>query len=195
MLTYNTQLKDIRVPEYGRNIQNMVEYALEIQDRQQRTAAAYAIVKIMSTLFPAKNKNDEDAQRRYWDHLAIISNFKLDIDWPFDVLTEESIAPNPDPVPYDTGIIRLRQYGRNIETMVAMIAEMEDDDNRNQLLAMVANQMKKNLLAENNDDDVEGKIINDIYAMSQGRIRLAPGQITLHDYNVIAPVGKKKKRK
>ncbi len=195
MLTYNTQLKDIKVPEYGRNIQNMVDYAVNIEDREQRNAAAHAIVRIMSTLFPAQNKNDEDAQRRYWDHIAIMSNFKLDIDWPFEVITEESLQPNPDPVPYDTGIIGLRQYGRNIETMISMIAEMEEGRDRHELITMIANQMKKNLLAENKDDDPDDKILNDIYEMSKGRIRLKPGDIALHEYNVVAPPSKKKKKK
>ena len=195
MLTYNTQLKDIKVPEYGRNIQNMVDYACNIEDRDERNAAAHAIVRIMSTLFPTQNKNDEEAQRRYWDHIAIISNFKLDIDWPFVVITEESLQPTPEPVPYDTGIIGLRQYGRNIETMISMIADMEEGQDRHELISMIANQMKKNLLAENKDDEVDEKIVNDIYEMSKGRIRLMPGDITLHEYNVVASPSKKKKKK
>ena len=195
MLTYNTQLKDIKVPEYGRNIQNMVDYACNIEDRDERNAAAHAIVRIMSTLFPTQNQHDEEAQRRYWDHIAIISNFKLDIDWPFDVITEESLQPTPEPVPYDTGIIGLRQYGRNIETMISMIADMEEGQDRHELISMIANQMKKNLLAENKDDEVDEKIVNDIYEMSKGRIRLMPGDITLHEYNVVASPSKKKKKK
>lgn len=196
MLTYNTQLKDIKIPEYGRNIQSMVDYALTIEDRDERNAAAHAIVRIMNTLFPVANKNDEDAQRRYWDHLAIMSDFKLDIDWPFEeVITEQSLTPKPEAVPYDTGIIGLRQYGRNIESMVAMIADMEEGRDRYELVTMIANQMKKNLLAANCDDNVDERILKDLYDMSGGKIRLNPGDIRLHEYNIVEPATKKKKKK
>lgn len=196
MLTYNTHLKELKMPEYGRNIQNMVDYAVAIENRDERNAAAHAIVRIMNTLFPPVNKDDEDAQRRYWDHLAIMSNFKLDIDWPFEeIITEESLTPKPETVPYDTGVIGLRQYGRNIETMVAIIADMEEGRDRYELITMIANQMKKNLLAENKDEDVDDRILKDLYHMSDGKIHLQPGDIPLHEYNIVEPPTKKKKKK
>lgn len=195
MLVYNTQQKDLALPEYGRNIQNMVDHCMTIQDRAQRTACAHQIVKTMSILFPA-SKNEEDANRKFWDHLAIMSDFKLDIDWPFEVIQSDERDTRPEPVPYDTGIISLRQYGRNIESMLDLAASMDDSPERQALINTIANQMKKNLLADSPDDDPEEKIALDIYQLTKGRINLQPGDVLYANYNVVAPAtGKKKKKK
>lgn len=194
MLTYNTQLKNLKLPEYGRNIQNMVDHCLTIQDRNERTAAAYGVIDAMSNLFPIP-ANDADGARKYWDHLAVMSDFKLDIDWPVEVISSETIGETPEAVPYDTGIIGMRQYGRNVESMLDMIAGMEAGELRDEMIAMVANQMKKDLLADGNDDVTDEKVIRDIYEITRGRVNLRPGDVTLHEYNVIAPPTKKKKKK
>lgn len=195
MLVYNTQQKDLALPEYGRNIQNMVDHCLTIEDREQRTACAREIVKTMSILFPG-SKNDDDNNRKFWDHLAIMSDFKLDIDWPFEMTVQTDCEEKPEAVPYDTGVITLRQYGRNIESMIDLAAGLEEGDDRNMMIGMIANQMKKNLLAANKDDDPDEKILRDIYELSHGRINLRPGDIALHEYTVVEPVnGKKKKKK
>lgn len=194
MLTYNTQQKDLALPEYGRNIQRMVDHCLTIEDRDERTQCAYTIVKTMSILFP-NSKNDEDANRKFWDHLAIMSNFKLDIDWPFEVIQADSIEKTPEPVYYQGGDIARRQYGKIIESMINVAAEMEDGDERDALLSLVANQMKKNLLAIDKDDAPDERIYRDIYELSGGRINVNDSNLILHEFNVIAPAGKKKKKK
>ena len=194
MLKYNTQDKNLVLPEYGRNIQNMVDFCLTLENREDRTACAYSIVKAMNTLFPAA-KNDEEANRKFWDHLAIMSDFKLDIDWPYEVIQDGKLTSKPDTVPYDTGIIGLRQYGRNIESMLKMLGDMEPSMERDMMLGMVANQMKKCLLAHNRDDDPDERIYHDIREITNGQISLRPGDLALWNYDVIVPVGKKKKKK
>ncbi len=195
MLTYNTQQKDLALPEYGRNIQRMVDHCLTIEDREQRTLCAHTIVKTMSILFP-NSKNDEDAERKFWDHLAIMSDFKLDIDWPFEVIQQDSIEKTPEPVYYQGGDISRRQYGKIIESMIGVAAEMEEGPERDALLSLVANQMKKNLLAIDNDDAPDERIYQDLYALSDGKINVNNTSLTLHEFNVIAPPsGKKKKKK
>jgi hypothetical protein len=194
MLTYNTQQKDLALPEYGRNIQRMVDHCLTIEDREERTQCAYTIVKTMSILFP-NSKNDEDANRKFWDHLAIMSNFKLDIDWPFEVIQPDSIEKTPEPVLYQGGDIARRQYGKIIESMINVAAEMEEGEERDALLSLIANQMKKNLLAIDKDDAPDERIYRDIYDLSGGKININDSSVTLHEFNVIAPAGKKKKKK
>ena len=99
MLTYNTQLKKLVLPEYGRNIQQMVDHCVTIEDRAERTRCAYSIIEIMGNLFP--NLRDEnDFKHKLWDHLAIMSDFKLDIDYPCDVITEENLGSEPTKVGY-----------------------------------------------------------------------------------------------
>lgn len=194
MLTYNTQQKDLVLPEYGRNIQNMVDFCLSLTDRQERTACAHTIVNTMSTLFPA-SRNDEEAMRKFWDHLALMADYKLDIDWPFEVPQADSRTTQPETVPYDTGLISLRQYGRNIEAMINLIVDMEPSMERDMMLGMVANQMKKCLLADNRMEDPDERVYHDLYQLSKGAINLRPGDIALYDYDVIVPAGKKKKKK
>jgi hypothetical protein len=194
MLTYNTQQKDLALPEYGRNIQRMVDHCLTIEDREQRTLCAHTIVKTMSILFP-NSKNDEDAERKFWDHLAIMSDFKLDIDWPFEVIQQDSIEKTPEPVYYQGGDISRRQYGKIIESMIGVAAEMEEGPERDALLSLVANQMKKNLLAIDNDDAPDERIYQDLYALSDGKINVNNTNLTLHEFNVITPPSSKKKKK
>lgn len=195
MLTYNTHLKDLRMPEYGRNIQNMVDHCLTIADRDERTRCAYTIVNTMSTLFPTAKNDDQQGANKFWDHLAIMSNFELDIDWPVEVVRAENLAERPEPLPYDINNVRLRQYGSNVERMVNLIAEMNDGDDRRAMLQLVANQMKKNLLAINRDDDPDQRIYADLQAMSQGRIIVNADTLPLLPFDVVAPANKKKKKK
>ena len=90
MLLYNTQLKKLILPEYGRNIQNMVDYCLTIEDRDERNHCAHTIVNTMIIMFP-ELRNEADFEHKLWDHLAIMSDFKLDIDYPYEMLQEEAL--------------------------------------------------------------------------------------------------------
>lgn len=193
MLTYNTQLPDIKLPEYGRNIQNMVEHCLTIEDRDERTRAAYAVVKAMTLMFPTL-RSEEGGDRRFWDHLNIMSGFKLDIDWPFDVIQADSIEPRPEQLPYDITDVRRRQYGSRLEVMVQAAADMPEGEDRDMLVRMLANQMKKDLLAAD-ADVVDERIYNDIYEMSGGRLRVDATVAPLWEYNVVSTGTSKKKKK
>lgn len=193
MLTYNTHLKELRLPEYGRNIQNMVDYCLTLENREERTRCAYAIVRAMSVLFPDQRSDDEQ-NLKFWDHLAVMSNFKLDIDWPVPVIAPDAISETPDPLPYDQGMVRRRWYGCNIERMVTAAAEMDDSDDRMALIALVASQMKKNLIGSGVADDVDNRVYRDLYDMSEGRIRVSADVLPLVEFNVVAPSKKKKKK-
>lgn len=116
MLTYNTQLKELILPEYGRTIQQMVDYCLIIEDHDERTRCAHAIIKTMRTLFP--DQKSDEATRKFWDHLALMSGYKLDIDWPVDIVRPENIEPHPDPVVRDETPILALHYGKNLERMI-----------------------------------------------------------------------------
>ena len=87
MLTYNTQLKKLKLPEYGRNIQQIIDYCCTIEDREERTRCAYSIIQIMGSLFPQLG-DEADYKHKLWDHLAIMSDFKLDIDYPYEIIKE-----------------------------------------------------------------------------------------------------------
>ncbi len=108
MLRYNTQLERLKLPEYGRNIQNMVEHCLTLTDRDERNACARSIIEAMIRLTP-QAKNDPDHTRKLWDHLAIISDFRLDIDYPFDQVEKDTLQSTPERVAYGLQNIRSRR--------------------------------------------------------------------------------------
>ncbi|MDE6051552.1 MAG: DUF4290 domain-containing protein [Paramuribaculum sp.] len=195
MLRYNTQMKPLRLPEYGRNIQKMVDFCLTIEDRQERTDCAFAIVKSMANLFPELKSNGQYSHK-LWDHLAIMSDFRLDIDYPVEVVQQENLTSRPAPIPYKDNELRRRHYGRTILSMIDVAAGMEEGPERDALIALVANQMKKLLIETNRDGVDDRRVFNDLRELSQGRIFLDPATLRLNDY--IIPVqtsGKKKKKK
>ena len=99
MLTYTNHLKKLELPEYGRNIQNMVDHCLTIEDRAERTACANAIIKAMVALFPNNTADREEYRRKLWDQLFIMSDFRLDVDVPFEPVRPETFSGKPDPLP------------------------------------------------------------------------------------------------
>lgn len=196
MLTYNTQLKPLRLPEYGRNIHQMVEYCVSIPDRDERNLCARSIIRAMGNLFPAL-RDDPEAAPKLWDHLAIMSEFQLDIDYPYDVVSPDSLRSFPEPVKYPGTFIPMRNYGKMIVEMVARASEMPEGEERDELVLLIANQMKKLQTAVNKDGVDDTKIFKDLAELSHGAIRLSVDTHTLNDYKIApAPVtGKKKKKK
>lgn len=196
MLTYNTQLKKLILPEYGRNIQQMVDHCLTIEDRDERTKCAYSIIQIMGNLFP--NLRDvEDFRHKLWDHLAIMSDFKLDIYYPYEVISEANLNTTPERLDYHNEQIRFRHYGKYIELMIAKVATLEDGEEKEVLISLIANHMKKVMLSVNNDGVEDEKIFKDLFDYSKGKINLDASKYHLHEFKE-APTqgaGKKKKNK
>lgn len=195
MLSYNTQLKQLPLPEYGRNIQRMVDYCISIEDREERTRCAYAIVASMANLFP-ELKNGGNYDHKLWDHLAIMSDFKLDIDYPCEIIRPDNLTSHPDSVPYRTGEVKYRHYGKSIVAMIAKASELEDGEERDTLVRYIANHMKKLMLSVNKDGVDDEKIFHDLAELSHGAIRISSDQLKLHEFKEAPlPVGKKKRKK
>lgn len=195
MLTYNTQLKNLVLPEYGRNIQRMVDHCRNIPDRAERTRCAHTIVESMFTLFPPVGDHEE-YRRKLWDHLAIMSDFSLDIDWPFEVIRKESLQTPPDPVLLPAFNISRRQYGKNIELMIGRIVDYPEGEERDVLSVLIANQMKKMMVTVDNDVVEDEKVFKDLLEMSHGVINLLDKNVRLHEFKALpGPTSKKKKKK
>lgn len=196
MLKYNTQLKKLILPEYGRNIQQMVDHCVSIEDRDERTRCAYSIIATMGNLFP--NLRDiDDFKHKLWDHLAIMSDFKLDIDYPCEVIKPENLTTLPEKIEYLTSPIKYRHYGKNLELMIAKATVLEDGPEKEALISLIANHMKKLMLAVNSEGVENAKILKDLREYSHGMINLDPETYLLHEFKE-APVqqqGKKKKKK
>lgn len=185
MIPYNTGMPNLKMAEYGRNIQNLVDYCVAIPDRDERTRCAFAIAEIMTVLFPTLKK-DPNNHKKIWDHINIMSEFKLDIDFPVDVVSEEEANPTPEAIPYSNSReILFRYYGRHIQNMVKTVAEMEESEERQTLTGVIANHMKKLILAHNREAVSDSKVLRDLCFMSDGKIDLQPGDIQLYDYQEV----------
>ncbi|MDE5857413.1 MAG: DUF4290 domain-containing protein, partial [Muribaculaceae bacterium] len=180
MLTYNTQLPAIKLPEYGRNIQRMVDLCLTIENREERNRCAHSIIKAMGTLFPSI-RDSEDGIHKLWDHLYIMSGFALDVDFPFEVIQPEKLTTEPNKIPYNYQYNDTRHYGRHIIAMINTITTMEPGVERDTLTMLVANQMKKTMIEENGDVE-DARIFNDLAVLSHGEIRLSTNFCALNDY-------------
>lgn len=196
MLTYNNRLKKLVLPQYGRNIQNMVDYCTTIDDREERNICASTIIDAMMTLFPA-NGDIEEYRRKLWDHLAIMSDFTLDVDYPYEIVDRRVFGDMPEPVPAERpGSFAYRHYGRLIPRLIETAVSMEDGDERNALITLVANQMKKTLMAANPEGVDDRRVLNDLRAMSHGAVEADPERIYLHEFKQApTPSGRKKKKK
>ena len=169
-MQYNTQQKRMPLPEYGRSIQNMVDHALTIEDRAERQRCANTIINIMGNMFPHL-RDVNDFKHILWDHLAIMSDFKLDIDYPYEVVTEEDLNTSPDKLNYSRATMRYRHYGKLLEKMIVIAADMEDGEKKDFLIVQLTTQMKKSYSQWNKDVDDE-KIIADLFELSGGKIQL-----------------------
>lgn len=194
MLTYNTNLKKLILPEYGRIIQEMVDHCLTIEDKEQRNLCAQTIVKAMGNLFPSLKDGDEN-RRKLWDHLAIMADFKLDIDYPYEIVKKDSLDSKPEKIAYNATISDNRHYGRHLIAMIQRAAEMEPSEEREALVLLLANQMKKVMLASGNDGVDDNRIFKDLANISHGTFRFNPDEVHLNEYNIILPPNSKKKKK
>lgn len=192
-LPYNTGMPFLPLPEYGRNIQNMVDYCVEIPDREERTLCAHAIVGVMRRLFPSQ-VGENGNLKKFWDHINIMARFELDIDFPCEVIDAETAHPVPNAIPYKSGKIRFRHYGRNLEQMIKAVAKMEEGKERDELIYLLAHQMKKQLIAHNPEGVDNARVLRDLYDYSDGAINLDPNTYILHEFHDVTPVATKGKK-
>ncbi len=178
-MDYNTQLKKLALPEYGRNMQNMVDYCLTIQDREERRRCANAIISIMGNMFPHL-RDVNDFKHILWDHLAIMADFKLDIDYPYEIIRKEDLYSKPGKVEYSHPDMTYRHYGKTLEKMIRLACDYPEGAQREQLILLVANHMKKSYVQWNKEVD-DKRIFIDLYEMSRGKIDLRGGNIKLSD--------------
>jgi hypothetical protein len=179
-MNYNTNLKRMALPEYGRNIHNMVDYCLSIPDREERQRCANTIIYTMGNLFPHL-RDISDFKHILWDHLAIMSDFKLDIDYPYEVIKKEKLNTKPARLPYDNTRFRFRHYGKIVEEMIHQAEALPLGEERDYLIRLLAVQMKKSYLLWNKDTVEDGKIFQDLTQLSQGHIRADENMMRLMD--------------
>lgn len=195
-LDYNTQRERIKLNEYGREIQQMVDYCVSIPDREERQVCAEAIIDTMRKMNPS-DQNVNDRMQTLWDHLALMSDFKLDIDYPVEITTAEQMASKPEPVAYPNTCIPVRHYGRALFELFETLKTMEPGEERDTLVRMTANQMKRCLLLWGHGNGDDEKVADDLARFTDGVIQLDLDSFRFDKIDVqsIAQQAKLKKQK
>jgi len=187
---YNTQRKRMALPEYGRNVQKMVDHIKTIDDRVERNRAAKTIIQIMGNLNPHL-RDIGDFKHKLWDHLALIANFELDIDPPYPVPEPSKFVEKPKQVPYKQGDIRFLHYGRIIELLIDAACELDEGDQKEYLTTLIVNQMKKAYITWNRGQVADEVIIGDMKILSKGKLKMTEGVKILEVRDLIPPVKRK----
>ena len=170
-MEYNTQLDKLIIPEYGRNIQGMIEYCSTIKDREERNLCAKAIIQVMGQLNPPL-RDVADFNHKLWDHLYIISQFKLDVDGPYSMPNAETFKEKPKVLDYPKGRIKYKHYGKTIEEIIKKAKEFPLGEERNELTRQIANHLKKSYYNWNKDSITDEVILKNLNELSSGELKV-----------------------
>ena len=168
-MEYNTQRSQIVIPEYGRNIHKMINHAFTIENREERNAVARSIVKVMGQVKP-QFKEADDFVQRLWDHMIIISDFKLDVDSPYPIPSKESFNSKPEKVEYPHKKIKYGHYGKVLEEMIAAAVKYPEGEEKKYLTIRIANLLKTSYLLWNRDTVNDNTIIKQLEELSGGKL-------------------------
>lgn len=191
-MEYNTSRKKLVLPEYGRNIQKMVEIAQAEPDKEKRNEMAHAIITIMGSMNPHL-RDIADFKHKLWDHLAIISDFELEIDSPYPPPEIETLREKPESVPYNSNDAKFKHYGQTIEKMVRVAIDMEDGELKSILIQLIANHMKKSYLTWNKEAVTDEQIFKDLKVLSGDKIDLDTEETTLTETKDILAKNKRRR--
>ncbi len=169
-MEYNTSLPKMIIPEYGRNIQKMIDFAITVGEKEERNKVARAIIDVMGQLNPHL-RDVTDFKHKLWDHLFIISDFKLDVDSPYPKPTPETFQTKPELLKYPSNDIRYKHYGKTVENLIAKAKEYPEGEERNELVSQIANLMKRSYLNWNRDSVNDEVIIKQLTELSKGNIK------------------------
>lgn len=170
-MEYNTARGKLLLPEYGRNVQNMIQHAMEIEDREERNRAAQAIIEVMGQLNPHLRDVD-DYRHKLWTHLFVMSDFKLDVDSPFEIPKEESLQEKPEKVDYPVSKIRFGHFGQYTQKILETSKSLGDKGEREYMTNSMGNFMKKQYLLHNNNAVENNVIADQLTELSQGDLSI-----------------------
>ena len=192
-MDYNSKRKKLALPEYGRNIQNMVDYLLTVEDRESRNRQARAVIDVMGNLNP-QLRDVAEYKHKLWDHIAIMTDFKLDIDYPYDPPTPDILTEKPKQVPYNQNPIKYRHYGRTLELLIKKSVDL-DEEKKEIMVELLANFMKKSYLTWNKDAVEDEKILKDLEELSRGKLKVKKELQLTETKNILGKSIKKNKNK
>jgi len=179
-LEYNTEREHLIIPEYGRHMQKMINYAKNRENKEERDKLAKAIIAVMGNMQPHL-RDVPDFQHKLWDQLFIMANFELDADSPYPKPSKDLLNERPDPLKYPQNFPKYRFYGNNIKTMIDVANTWEEGELKEALIYTIANHMKKCFLNWNKDTVEDDVIYNHLYELSGGKINLKNSDEDLSD--------------
>ena len=177
-LDYNTKRETLLLPEYGREIQRMVDYAISRPSREERNSCANTIVRMMATKVPTAS-DTSDGLQALWDHLYMMGRGQLDIDWPCDVSEAIKITQRPKPMPIRKNHVVLRHYGHLVEECFDMLKTMPEGKGKDRLTCLTANQMKRDLATWGRGTMDDERVADDLARYTDGRVQLDLNNIRL----------------
>lgn len=187
-MEYNTVRPKMLIPEYGRNVQKMIDFARKIEDRDERNRAAKAIIEVMGQLNPHLRDVD-DFKHKLWTHLFIMSDFQLDVDSPYPIPSRETLEERPERLGYPKNSIRYGHYGHNIQEMIKKALVISDPEEKSAVTRRLANIMKKLYLTYNNDT-VENKVImNQLSELSNGKLQVEDPEDLTSTNQILRSIG------
>lgn len=181
-LEYNTEREHLIIPEYGRHMQKMINYAKTVESKEERNKVAKGIIAVMGNMQPHL-RDVPDFQHKLWDQMFIMSNFELDVDSPYPIPTKEIYEERPEPLKYPQNFPKYRFYGNNIKTMIDVANTWDDGELKEALIYTIANHMKKCFLNWNKDTVEDAVIYDHLYELSEGKINLKNSEEDLSDSN------------
>ena len=189
-MEYNTTRVHLILPEYGRNVQNMIAHAMDLGDRDERNRAARAIIEVMGQLNPHL-RDEDDYRHKLWTHLFVMSDFKLDVDSPYEMPKQEVLNEKPDILEYPKGRIRYGHYGKYTQRILAQSKGITDPEEKEFLQKTMGNFMKLQFLAYNNDT-VENHVIADqMLELSGGVLEIENLDELVNTKDVLRTIGPK----
>lgn len=189
-LEYNTVREDLIIPEYGRHIQKMINYASSRKTKEERNKLANAIISVMGNLQPHL-RDVADFQHKLWDQLFIMSDFKLDADSPFEKPSKEILNAKPEPLSYPQNFPKYRFYGNNIKIMIDEAVKWDSGEMKDALVLTIANHMKKCFLNWNKDNVEDQVIFDHLYELSETKIDIRDTKEELLDSTLLLRSKKK----
>lgn len=168
---YNTTRNELILAEYGRNVQNMVKYIIELPDREERNKYAQAVIDLMGFLNPHL-RDVADFKHKLWDHLHIISGYQIDVDSPYPKPTPEAALIKPDHIGYPQQKIKYKHYGKTVEVMIEKAKAVDEPERRAAMVQGIANFMKMAYVTWNKDSVADETIFKNLRELSGGQLEL-----------------------
>ena len=193
-LDYNTKREKLMMPEYGREIQKMVDLAVSLPNKEERQKCANTIIQLMETKVP-QLADSSDYEQTLWDHLYLMSHKQLDIDWPFDVSEAEKILSKPQPMKLPKDELRLRHYGKLVSELFEKLKSMPEGEERDALIFYTANQMKRDLATWGHGSIEDERVANDLARFTDGAVKLDLNTFKFEKVSVAEEPKKTKKKK